>query len=354
MRSGASDILIRYSKLEPLNERARMHRTGLAFASMSQNNNISIFYAGIDIAKETLELSLGGISHSLPNDGKGHARMLKLLAAAEAAVPGGKIHVILEATGGYEAALCRALHGAGRTLSVIQPSRVRHFASAKNQRAKTDPIDAHVLAAFGEAIAPTPTPPPSAAQSHLCELVGRRSQLVETRTAELNRAAHYSDKLLVKQSRQLLALLDRQIAQCERAIAAQIGADEAMKARAERVQQVPGIGPIVAAVLQAQMPELGTLSKEEAAALAGLAPYNCDSGPWKGSRRIWGGRAPVRCALYMAALSAVRHDRILRDFYTRLCAAGKKPLVALTAVMRKLVVLLNRMLQKPHFRLAAQ
>jgi len=299
---------------------------------MSQNNNNPIFYAGIDIAKATLQLRVGGASSSLANDPKGHARILKLLAAAEAARPGYKIHVILEATGGYEAALVEALHGAGLRLSVIQPSRVRHFANAKNKHAKTDPIDAAVLVAFGEAIA----------------------QLLDTRTAELNRAAHYSDKLLRTQSRQLLALLTRQIAQCDRAIALQLAPDQAMKARAQRVQQVPGIGPVVAAVLQAQMPELGSLSEGEAAALAGLAPYNRDSGPWKGTRRIWGGRAPVRCALYMAALSAVRHDAILRDFYARLCAAGKKPLVALTAAMRKLVVLLNHMLRKPNFKLAVR
>jgi len=321
---------------------------------MSQNNNTTILYAGIDIAKATLELSLAGISHSLDNDPKGHARILKLLAAAEKACPGKKIHVILEATGGYEAALCKALHSAGRILSVIQPARVRHFARATNQYAKTDPIDAALLVAFGQAIAPAPTPPPSPAQSHLAELVTRRAQLVETRTAELNRAAHYCDKLLRQQSRALLGLLGRQIAACERAIATQLDADTQMKARAERVQQVPGVGPVVAAVLQAEMPELGTLSENEAAALAGLAPYNCDSGPWKGTRRIRGGRASVRCALYMAALSAVRHDPILREFYTRLCKAGKKPLVALTAAMRKLVVLLNHMLRKPQFKLAVR
>jgi transposase len=208
-----------------------------------------------------------------------------------------------------------------------------------------------VLAAFGEALAPEPTPPPRPAQRHLGELVGRRAQLVGTRTAELNRAAHYADKLLRRQSRTLLALLDRQIAECERAIDAQIAADTEMAARAARVQQVAGIGPVVAAVLQAQMPELGTLRDGQAAALAGLAPYNRDSGPWKGVRRIRGGRAPVRCALSMAALSAVRHDRLLRAFYTRLRAAGKKPLVALSAAMRKLVVLLNRMLRKPEFTL---
>jgi transposase len=333
-----------------------MHRAGLAFASMSQNNktNNLTFYAGIDIAKATLELNVDGASSSLANDPKGHARILKLLAAAEAARPGYEIHVIVEATGGYEAMLVEALHSAGRRVSVIQPSRVRHFANAKNKRAKSDPIDAAILTAFGEAIQPPPARPPSAAQKHLVKLVARRAQLLDTRIAELNRAAHYNDKLLCRQSRQLLALLDRQIAQCDRAIAAQLAADQTMKARAERVQQVAGIGPVVAAVLQAQMPELGTLKEGEAAALAGLAPYNRDSGPRKGARRICGGRAPVRCALYMAALSAVRHDPILRDFYARLCAAGKKPLVALTAAMRKLIVLLNHMLSKPTFKLAVR
>lgn len=330
----------------------RMHRTGLVFASMSQTNH-TIIYAGIDIAKATLELHLEGASESLTNDGKGHLRLIHLLKAAEAARPGSKVHVILEATGGYEAALCAALHEAHCTLSIIQPARVRHFAEAKNRYAKTDRIDATILAAFGAAIAPEPTAPPSAAQSHLAELVRRRAQLMDTRTAELNRSAHYRDVLLARQSRCLLALLARQIAQCDQAIAAQIAADEKMKARAARLQQVPGIGPVVAAVLQAELPELGSLNDEQAAALAGLAPYNRDSGPWKGTRRICGGRAPVRCALYMAALSAVRHDRILCAFYTRLLRAGKKKMVALTAAMRKLLILLNRLLKNPDFTLAA-
>ena len=324
---------------------------------MSQNNitkvNTTTLYVGIDVAKATLELDLGGTIYNLANEAKDHARILKLLASAQKAQPGTKVHVIVEATGGYEAALVRAMHEAGQPVSVIQPSRVRHFAYAKNQRAKTDPIDAKVLSDFGQAIRPTPTPPPSAAQMHLVEVVNRRAQLVETRSAELNRAAHYNDKLLCRQSRQLLALLDRQIAACDTTIAKQIAADEIMKGRAERVQQVAGVGPVVAAVLQAAMPELGSLTKCEAAALAGLAPYNCDSGPRKGTRRIWGGRAPVRCALYMTAMTAVRKDSILRAFYLKLCAAGKKRVVALTAVMRKLVVLLNHLLKNPEFELSA-
>jgi transposase len=317
------------------------------------NNNPNTIYAGVDVAKATLEMDLGGVVHNLGNETKDHARILKLLTAAEKARAGAKVHVVLEATGGYEAALVRALHEAGQPVSVIQPSRVRHFAYAKNQRAKSDPIDARILSQFGEAIRPAPAAAPSTAQIHLGLLVTRRAQLIQTRIVELNRAAHYSDKMLRRQSHGLLALLDRQIAACNKAIAAQIAADETMKARAQRVQQVAGVGPVVAAILQAGLPELGTLNPGEAAALAGLAPYDYDSGPRKGNRRIWGGRAPVRCALYMAAMTAIRHDPILKAFYIKLRAAGKKPMVALTAVMRKLIVLLNHLIKNPEFKLVA-
>lgn len=321
---------------------------------MSQsNNNKAILYAGIDVAKATLPLSLAGRPHQLNNNKQGHARLLNLLRAAEAAQPGITFHLVLEASGGYEAALVHLLHQAQRPLSVVQPGRVRHYAKAKNWLAKSDPIDAEVLADFGQAVQPAPTLAPSPAQQHLSELVRRRAQLVETRTCELNRATHYRDKLLRQQSGQLLKMLDRQIAQCERAIAVQIAAQPQMAARSARLQKMPGVGAVVAAVLQAEMPELGTLSDGQAAALVGVAPYNCDSGPHKGTRRIRGGRAPVRCALYMAALSAVRHDPILRCFYLRLRGTGKKALVALTAVMRKLAVLLNRMLKNPEFKLSA-
>ena len=317
-------------------------------------NNPTILYAGLDVAKATLQFHLCGVGYRLENTRKDHARILRLLAEAEAAAPPGtRILVVLEATGGYEAALVAALHAAERPVSVIQPSRARHFARARAEHAKTDPIDAEVLTAFGEALRPAPTPAPSTAQSHLAVLVGRRAQLVTLRVAELNHAEHYTDQLLRRQSRALLALLDKQIAACEREIAAQLTEDAAMKTRAERVQEVPGIGPTVAAILQAHMPELGTLTDGEAAALAGLAPYNRDSGPHQGVRFIRGGRGSVRCALYMAALSAIRHDPILREFYGRLRAAGKVKMVALTAVMRKLVVLLNRLLKNPQFKLQA-
>jgi transposase len=313
---------------------------------MSQNN-LTMIYAGIDVAKATLALSLQNVCYTLDNDAKGHAHLLRLLAKVA-----GPVHVILEATGGYEAAVVRVLHATGVPLSVLLPARVRHFACAKGIRAKTDPIDAGMLAAFGAAMQPAPTLPPRAELAALTELVNRRAQLVETRVAQQNRGAHYVGKIAQRQSRQLGKLLDAQIAELDHEIAAQIAADEEFHTRAKRLQEVPGVGPVTTATLLAHLPELGSLDDREIAALAGLAPYNRDSGPAKGSRRIFGGRKEVRRALYMAALSAVRFDRILRTFYERLCQAGKKPLVALTAAMRKLLLLLNHMVAKPSFQLA--
>lgn len=316
---------------------------------MSQTNK-PILYAGLDVAKATLQLSLRGASLALDNDAKGHARLIKLLRTAERESEA-QSHVVLEATGGYERAAAGALHKENIALSIMLPSRVRAFARAKGRLAKSDPIDADMLAAFGVAIAPAATPAPSPAQSALGELTTRRAQLVADRVAEQNRAAHYQHKLLLRQHRVQLALLEKQIAQCEQAIAAQIAAEPSMNAQAERLQQVPGIGPISAAVLLADMPELGRLTPGEAAALAGLAPYNSDSGAQNGPRSIKGGRTTVRCTLYMAAMNAARRDPVLKAVYTRLCERGKKPIVALTAVMRKLIILLNHMLKNPAFKL---
>jgi len=319
---------------------------GLAFTSMSQNNLETIIYVGVDVAKQSLALAGLGKCRELPNEAKAHRRLLSLLG--KSAHP---VHVILEASGGYERALVRALHQAKIALSVLEPARVRGFAQAKGLRAKTDPIDAEVLRAFGEAIRPPATLPPRPVQLRLAELVTRRAQLIESEVAESNRSAHYLDALLRRQAKTYLGLLHRQIQQCEEAIAQLIAQDEPMQQCAERLQQVKGIGAIIAATLLADMPELGHLRDESAAALAGVAPFNHDSGPLRGIRRIRGGRASVRRALYMAALSAVRHDPILQRFYQRLRRAGKKPLVALVAAMRKLIILLNRLLKNPHFTL---
>jgi transposase len=333
------------SKLEPLKERGWMHQSGLAFASMSQNITTTT-YAGIDIAKAKLDLSIGGVRHCFNNDFEGHTKLLKIITQTQTPV-----QAIMEATGGYEAALVAFLHGHQIALSVVQPARVRFFARAMSQLAKTDPIDADVLAAFGQAVRPAPTMPVSGELLRLIATVNRRRQLVETRVQQTNQAEHYSDKLAIKQNKALLGLLKKQIDQCDKAIAEQLADDAALAWRSERLQEVSGIGPVIAATLIAHMPELGSLSAEGAAALAGVAPYNNDSGPSKGTRSIRGGRKEIRCALYMAAMSAVRRDGVLKAFYLRLRSAGKKPMVALTAAMRKLIVLLNHMIKHPEFKL---
>lgn len=293
-----------------------------------------------------MQLDLAGQAHSLANDAQGQARLLKLLRDHPTA------QIVCEATGGYEQSVVRALHAAAVPVSVVEAGRVRHFARAKGQRAKTDPIDAAVLSAYGRAFAPAPTPAPTAQQTRLAELSRRRLQLIQTRLAETNRAEHYVDKLCVRQARQLLRALEKQIETCDEAITALLAADEPLQAKADRLDAIPGVGAVTAATVLAELPELGRLSDEAAAALAGVAPYNRDSGGVSGVRHIAGGRTAVRCALYMATLSAVRYDKILKAFYLRLRAAGKKPKVALVACMRKRIVLMNRLLRNPQFQLA--
>ena len=312
---------------------------------MSQNNP-PILYVGLDVAKASLQLDLAGKSHTLANDAKGHARLLKLLRDHPTA------QVLCEATGGYEQPVVRALHAAQVPVSVVEAGRVRHFAKAKGLRAKTDPIDAAVLTEYGRTFRPAATLAPTVTQTRLAELGTRRRQLLQTLTAETHRAEHYTDPLSQKQSRKLRRLLDEQVGDCDAAITELIAADAALQAKADRLDAIAGVGAVTAATVLAEMPELGTLSDEAAAALVGVAPYNQDSGDQTGARHIGGGRKAVRGALYMATLSAVRHDRILKAFYLRLRTAGKKPKVALIAAVRKLVVLMNRLLKNPNFQLA--
>jgi transposase len=309
-------------------------------------NNLNILYVGLDVAKLSLQLHLAGGFHSLPNSAKGHTQLLKHLRAHPHA------HVVCEATGGYEQAVVRALHTAAVPVSIVEAGRVRYFARAQGQRAKTDPIDAAVLSAYGATFQPAITAPASPQQQQLADLSQRRRQLIQLLVTERNHAEHYTDAFRLRQSRQLAKALEKQITQCDEAITARIAQDPELARKAERLKAIPGVGPVVAATMLAEMPELGNLTTQTAAALAGVAPYNRDSGGQSGGRRINGGRGAVRCALYMATLSAVRYDRILKEFYLRLRAAGKKPLVAMTACMRKLVILMNRLLKNNDFQLA--
>ena len=311
---------------------------------MSQNTMTTI-YAGLDIAKSNLQLHLAGRVHDLPNTTAGHRRLLKLLAAQ----PG--VHVICEATGGYERAVVAALHEAKVPVSVLNPARVRHFARATGQRAKTDHIDAALLSAYGQALRPKPTAPRTAQEQQLAELIRRRVQVLEMLVAQRQQAERLTLPALRRQAQSLVRRLERDLEQ----IAAQLKQLRTQSAnldeRVQKLEAITGVGTITALGVLAELPELGTLNRRQAAALAGLAPHPRESGQWHGRRSIGGGRAPVRRALYMAALVAAHPNRQLKEFYERLRAAGKPAKVALTAVMRKLIVLMNHLLKNPNFAL---
>jgi len=310
------------------------------------NDKKSPVYAGLDIAKASLQLHFQGKSYDLANTPAGHAQLIQRLAL----VPG--VQIICEATGGYERAVVAALHAAQVALSVINPARVRQFARASGHLAKTDPIDAAVLTAFGQAFAPETTPARSATELELAALVARRTQLLELRVAESQRADTCTLPSLQKLFRRWLAQLEKQLEKIEALLAALLNAQTGLAQRVQRLDEITGVGAITAMTVLAQLPELGQLNRGQVAALAGLAPYNRDSGQWAGQRRISGGRAAVRRGLYMAALSASRSNAILKAFYQRLTNVGKPAKVALTAVMRKLVILMNHLLKNPQFSLA--
>lgn len=307
---------------------------------------IPCVYAGLDIAKAGLQLHVLGRSFDLPNTPAGHAKLCKQLGAVAG------VHVVCEATGGYERAVVAALHAANLPVSVINPARVRSFACAQGQQAKTDPIDARVLAAFGETFKPNPTPARPAEELKMAALVTRRAQLIEARTAESQRSEMCAEAELKKLFRRLLRMLEKQIAAVEALIEKLLTLQTTLAQRAQRLDEIVGIGRITAVTMLATMPELGTLNRRQAAALAGLCPYNRDSGTWSGKRQIRGGRSAARCSLYMGAMVACRFNRVLKPFHDRLIAAGKPPKVAITAVMRKLVVLMNHLLKNPEFSLA--
>jgi transposase len=308
---------------------------------MSQNIMTTI-YTGLDIAKLNLQLHLAGRIHDLPNTAAGHRRLLKLLTAQVG------VHVICEATGGYERDVVAALQAAKVPVSVLNPARVRHFARATGQRAKTDDIDAAVLSAYGQALQPKPTAPRTEQEQQLAELIRRRVQVVEVLVGQRQQAERLTVPVLRRQAQSLVRRLERDVAQIEELKALRTQATT-LDARVQKLEAITGVGAITALGVLAELPELGTLNRRQAAALAGLAPHPRESGQWHGRRSIGGGRAPVRRALYMAALVAARSNRQLKVFYQRLRTAGKPAKVALTAVMRKLIVLMNQILKYPNF-----
>jgi transposase len=252
--------------------------------------------------------------------------------------------VVLEATGGLEIPLTGVLAAAGVPVAVVNPRQVRDFAKAAGKLAKTDALDAQVLAHFAEVMRPEPRPLPDAQTQTLAAILARRRQLVEMLTAEKNRLG--SARPPVRKSlRTHIAWLERELAHTDSDLAHAIRESPVWREKDELLRSTPGVGPVLTTTLLADLPELGALTSKQITALVGVAPLNHDSGTWRGKRAVWGGRAQVRAVLYMGALVAARFNPVIRAFYQRLCAAGKAKKVALTACMRKLLTILNAMMK---------
>ena len=336
------------SKLEQLLERpsrptpragpawpARILQAGVIYHVKEQ-----IVYCGVDVAKAYLDARIGTEKRRLSNDAPGHRHLIKWVKQIEAPV-----QVICESSGGYERSLVQALAGKGVTVSLVQANRVRQFARAAGILAKTDLIDAEVLCAFGQAMQPPTITASKLEQEQLRELESQRRHLSRVLVMEQNRGARLSEASVQRLNRRLIQQIQKQIEQLDLLIKNQIDGSNELSSKAQKLSAISGVGPRTTALLLAQMPELGQLNRREVAALVGVAPFNRDSGKLRGKRTIFGGRRAVRRGLYMAALVAARHNPVLRTFYVRLRAAGKPPKLALTATMRKLLIVLNSVLK---------
>ena len=292
---------------------------------------------GIDVDLQTLDVHLlpAGQHHVLEYTPEGLEALLTLLRGKPIA------RIVVEATGGLEDRLVATLAAAALPLVVVNPRQTRDFARAVGLLAKTDRIDARALARFAEAVQPPVRPLPSAEQRALADLVERRRQLVEMRAAEVNRLTRATGALNRKSLTKHITWLDTQIQKLDDQIRKDIRQSPVWRERDQLLQSVPGVGPAVSSLLVAEVPELGRLNRREIASLVGLAPFNRDSGVFRGRRMVWGGRRHVRSVLYMAALTGIRFNPKIQVFYHRLRDAGKPAKVALTACMRKLLTILN-------------
>jgi transposase len=298
-------------------------------------------FVGIDVSQAQLDVCLlpGSARAAFSRDRQGIARLVGWLASQP------RLLVVIEATGGLERGLAAALEQAGIALAVVNPRQIRDFARAAGLLAKTDRLDAYALALYGERLRPAPRPPRAAADQALAALVLRRRQLAQLVQSERNRARRVEEPAVRASIEALLGWLRTALVELEAQIEARLASHSRWRERAALLASVPGVGKVTVATLLALLPELGQLDRRAVAALVGVAPFARDSGLMKGRRTIWGGRASVRAVLYMAALVAVRHNPILRAFYQHLVAAGKAKKLALTAAMRKLLVMLNAMLR---------
>lgn len=296
---------------------------------------------GIDVAKKSFDAFLlpEGTSCSLAYDDEGLQQLIRRLPAPA------ECFVVMESTGGYERRLVAQLIEAGYQVAVVNARQVRDYAKSLGILAKTDRIDAEVIARFGEHAKPRPLDKSRENQDELDQLVTRRRQLIELRTSESNRLETTTSRLVRKSLKNMIKQLEKQIEQIEAEIASLIESDQQWSEKADLLKSVPGVGDVTTVSLLAELPELGELNRQEIAALVGLAPFNRDSGRFHGRRSIYGGRASVRKVLYMAAFVAKQFNPVIRAFAQRLEADGKPFKVIITACMRKLLVILNTMLK---------
>jgi len=302
--------------------------------------------AGVDVSKHHLDLAFAGDPHHAAqrfnNDPDGRQALTRACQARDLAC------IAVESTGGYERALVTALQEGQLPVAVVQPSLVRHHARAKRVLAKTDAIDAAIIADYAQHHRPRLTPAPDQNHLEIKAFSDRRDQLIQDRVREENRLEACGCPPVAEQLRESIDRLNRQIAELEQRIDQLIQADTKLAHRCATLQEVKGVGKVCATVLTVHLPELGRANRQQIAALAGLAPYNHDSGNHRGKRRLYAGRARVRMALYMAALSAARYNPVIKTIYQRLVAAGKPKKVALCACARKLLVKLNSLIAEQH------
>jgi len=298
-------------------------------------------FVGIDVSKDRLDVHLrpSGESFSVPRDGAGLADVVERLRASDPAL------IVLEATGGFELTVAAGLAGAGLPLAVVNPAQIRAFARAVGRLAKTDRLDAEIIARFADQVRPAPRPVADAQAQALAELVARRRQLVAMIGMESNRRRQARGQKVLQGIERTLATLRAELAELDRELDDQIKGSPAWRAADNLLTSVPGIGPITARTLIAELPELGRLDRRRLAALVGVAPVNRDSGALRGHRAIAGGRTDVRNVLFMAALTATRHNPLIRALDTRLRARGRTAKAALVAAIRKLLTILNAILR---------
>lgn len=302
---------------------------------------MDMIIVGIDVSKDRLDVAVlpSGEAFAVERNGSGLEVLVERLRAL------GTHLVALEATGGFETIVAAALAGAGLPVAVVNPAQIRAFAKALGQRAKTDPIDAQVIARFAEATRPEPRALPDEATRLLAELVTRRRQIIEMIGAERQREKRITAQHLRRSIARLLKALEKELASVDTDIDQAVRGSPAWREKEDLLSSVPGIGSIIARTLIAELPELGTLDRKQIAALAGLAPFTRQSGQWRGKSFIAGGRASVRTALFLGASVASRWNPVLKAFFERLVSTGKPKMVALIAVARKLLTMLNAILR---------